>query len=88
MARTRISMAAVIALLSSLVFSGVSAAVAPGNDDFASATQVGALPYGDDPALVEATLEAGEPGNCQGSPTASVWYTYPDAAEHEEVRPE
>ncbi len=76
MDRTRVCLAMVLALLGSLVFSGVTSAAAPGNDGFASAAQVGSLPFGDDPALAEATLEAGEPGDCQGSPTASVWYSY------------
>ncbi|MEV0721217.1 hypothetical protein AB0I37_00375 [Micromonospora purpureochromogenes] len=50
-------------------------AVAPGNDDFADAITVGALPYADSRNYAGATAETGEPSSCVTS-SHSAWYAY------------
>ncbi|HZN74196.1 MAG TPA: PKD domain-containing protein [Micromonosporaceae bacterium] len=53
----------------------VSALVPPGNDSFANATVVGALPFADTQNLAVASVEAGEPQpSCFGT-SRTVWYS-------------
>lgn len=53
----------------------------PGNDDFAAAAPIGALPFTGRVTLAAATAEAGEPAaSCDLNPgSPSVWYTYTPA---------
>ena len=52
-------------------------AVAPSNDDMASATVVGSLPYTDTVDTTDATLEGLEPTyDCGYTMAATVWYSY------------
>jgi PKD repeat protein len=48
----------------------------PGNDNFANATQVSALPYADTQDLSMATLEPGEPVPSCFTPTQTDWYSF------------
>lgn len=59
----------------SLQFS-VSQVIRPGNDDFANAMSIGALPFSDTQDLSTATAEPAEPGpGCFGSGN-TVWYSF------------
>src|SRR5437763_1838196 len=54
----------------------VSQVFPPGNDDFANATPIGALPFSDRQDLSAATAEPAEPrSGCFGS-TNTVWYSF------------
>jgi PKD repeat protein len=55
----------------------VSQVVPPGNDDFADATSIGALPFSDSQDLSTATIEQGEtsPAGCF-STSNTVWYSF------------
>jgi hypothetical protein len=54
--------------------------VAPANDNFASSTSVGALPFTDSRGMSDATLEAGEPQpGCGTAITKSMWYSFTPA---------
>jgi hypothetical protein len=58
---------------------GVQEIPPPANDNFASATAVGGLPYADTVDATPATNEAGEPTpSCSytGQPAGTVWYRY------------
>jgi hypothetical protein len=55
------------------------ALAAPANDNFGSATLVGALPYTDSVDVGSATTESGEPQACSSSPR-TVWYRVTPAA--------
>jgi PKD repeat protein len=57
----------------SLQFS-VTQVIPPGNDDFADATTIGALPFSDSQDLSTATTESGEPLCFSSSDT--VWYSF------------
>jgi hypothetical protein len=61
---------------------GPVSAAAPGNDDIASPTVVGALPYTDGPYdTTEATTGATDPTFCFGEPDQStVWYSFTPAS--------
>jgi PKD repeat protein len=50
----------------------------PANDNFASATQIGALPFSDKVDLTAATVESGEPApTCfNESPQGTAWYSF------------
>jgi PKD repeat protein len=49
---------------------------APPNDDFANATSMTSLPFGDALDIISATSEAGEPiPSCAGSQGKTVWYS-------------
>jgi hypothetical protein len=48
----------------------------PANDDFDSATPIGALPFTDTFDITEATLAADDPLSCFGSPVGTVWYSF------------
>jgi PKD repeat protein len=48
----------------------------PGNDNFANATPVGALPHSDWQDLSLATVEPGEPVPSCFTPTATEWYSF------------
>jgi PKD domain len=48
----------------------------PGNDNFANATPIGALPHSDDQDLSMATMEPGEPVASCFTPTATMWYSF------------
>lgn len=56
-----------------LALSGVPAALAQANDNFASATNISALPFTDVVDLTSAGTEAGEPFPC-GFASSTVWY--------------
>jgi hypothetical protein len=60
---------------------GPVSAAPPGNDDIASPTSVGALPYSDGPHdTTEATTGATDPTFCFGEPDRStVWYSFTPA---------
>ena len=64
--------AAMIAL--SVVVAPAASAAAPGNDDFANAISISALPFSDSVDLSEATLEPSEPQQYFNT-AASVWYS-------------
>jgi hypothetical protein len=67
---------------------GPVSAAAPANDDIASPTVVGALPYFDGPYdTTESTTGATDPTFCFGSPDRStVWYAFtPAASDHYEA---
>ncbi|HXD12197.1 MAG TPA: PKD domain-containing protein [Anaerolineales bacterium] len=70
-----------IATVFVLALSGVSPAyaAAPSNDNFGSATIIGALPFGDSVDISEATGETDEPQTCTSS-LQSVWYSLTPAA--------
>ncbi len=58
----------------------VSAPSPPSNDNFASATQIAALPFSDTVDTTAATLEPGEPApSCSSAPAGSVWYAFTPA---------
>lgn len=76
MGRKSVALGSLIAVLACLLLSGVALAAAPTNDDLAAATGIGTLPFAADPVLLDATIEPGEPGDCQGTPTSSIWYSY------------
>jgi len=63
-----------------IAFAGVTPALAapPANDDFASATIIGSLPFSDSVDNTEATNESGEPIFCNSSPQ-TVWYSFTPA---------
>ena len=63
------------AFLCTLVAAPVASATPPANDNFASATQISALPFSD---TVDASLATVEPGEFTGYGqwTQSVWYRY------------
>ena len=66
----------VIMIISAVVVSPVLVA-APGNDDVASATVVGSLPFTDAVDTTDATVEGSEPSYyCGYQVGATVWYTY------------
>ena len=67
-----ILVAAMIAL--SVVVAPAASAAAPGNDDFANAISISALPFSDSVDLSEATLEPSEPQQYFNT-AASVWYS-------------
>lgn len=48
----------------------------PGNDNFANATPIGALPFSDIQDLTGATVEPSEPGPACFSSTATEWYSF------------
>src|SRR5439155_4125529 len=50
--------------------------VAPGNDNFANATPIGALPFSDTQDLTAATTEPAEPGPGCFSASNTVWYSF------------
>lgn len=68
----RITLSVVFGIVALLV-PGTAMAAPPGNDDFANATAIGSLPYGDVVSNVEATTESGEINYCGGANT--VWYS-------------
>lgn len=76
-------------LLFTLVFAGPVLAAAPGNDTFAGATVIGALPHTETLDTTEATTDAEDVElntNC-GAPAldASVWYSLTPAADMEVI---
>ncbi len=60
---------------SNLQFS-VSQVLPPGNDNFASATPIGALPFSDSQDLSAASAEPAEPGPGCFSTSNTVWYSF------------
>lgn len=49
----------------------------PPNDDFANATGVASVPFGDNSDLTAATVESGEPTpSCGFQPQGTVWYSF------------
>ncbi len=60
----------------------------PPNDDFANATGVASLPFGDNVDTTAATVEPGEPhaSDCINSASASVWYAFTPATSESVVR--
>jgi PKD repeat protein len=59
----------------SLEFS-LSQLAPPGNNDFANATPIGALPFSDTQDLTAATAEPAEPGSGCFASDATVWYSF------------
>ncbi len=53
----------------------INVSAAPGNDNFADATVIGAFPYNDSSNTSSATIEPGDPYTC-GHQFKSIWYTY------------
>ncbi|MEU5567800.1 PKD domain-containing protein [Micromonospora musae] len=72
LARLTVAITGVIALL---VAGPTAAFAAPGNDDFAGALPVDALPYSNVQDLSTATAQDGEPTSCFSS-ARTVWYSY------------
>jgi PKD repeat protein len=60
----------------------VAQIIPPGNDDFADATTIGALPFSDTPDLRTATTEPGEPspGCFYFNTNNTVWYSFTPGA--------
>ncbi len=54
----------------------LSQAFPPGNDNFANATSIGALPFSDTQDLTAATVEPGEPGPRCFSTNNTEWYSF------------
>jgi hypothetical protein len=61
--------------LTAPLIGAAAALAAPINDDFASASLVSALPFGDTVDASSATTEPGEPQSCFFS-SQTVWYTF------------
>jgi hypothetical protein len=58
----------------------LSAVAPPANDDFTAASPITTTPFSDTTDLTAATVQAGEPTSCQGSPSlASTWYAFTPA---------
>jgi len=65
-----------------LALSGVSPALAAGNDNFADATPINSLPYNTNADTTGATFEVDEPANCNvGYPLKTVWFAYTPSAD-------
>ena len=73
----------VTTVLGALLIASAPAASAapPTNDDFASATVVGSLPFSDTGSTVEATTPASDPHSCLDRAANSVWYAFTPAAD-------
>ena len=71
-----------IAVLAGMTIPATVLAAAPGNDDIATPTVVGSIPYTDGPYdTTEATTGATDPSFCFGEPDRStVWYSFTPAA--------
>lgn len=72
LSRRSLTTAACLALLSAQA----ALAAPPANDNFASATNIGATPYTDSTSTTEATSEASEPTGLCGGSGRSIWYKY------------
>ena len=77
----RLPIVLILGAVWSLVFASTVLAAAPSNDDIATPTIVGALPYADGPVdTSEATTGATDPGFCYdptiGPDRATVWYSF------------
>jgi PKD domain len=66
---------AVLAGIAALLLPGTAAAIPPTNDNFANATVVGSLPYGDVVNTTDSTTEGGEPQSCIFM-NQTVWYSF------------
>ncbi len=68
--------ATAVSMLAVLISAGPVSAAAPGNDDRASATVVGGLPFRDRPDTSEATRQASDPDCFAEGNNHSVWYSF------------
>lgn len=73
---TRLALPAILVVGLTIVAAAPASAVVPTNDDFANATNVGALPFTDATVnTTDATTQATDPTDCNGA-GHSVWYSY------------
>ncbi len=75
----RVALALLVGLAVAIPTSGAALAAPPSNDNFASATVIGALPFSDSVDNTEATIEPDEPQFCSFSPQ-TVWWSFTPAA--------
>ncbi|MBA3690516.1 MAG: hypothetical protein H0W82_03770 [Actinobacteria bacterium] len=72
---TRVAAPALLAAGLTIMAAGPAFAAVPTNDDFASATPIGQMPFTDAVNTVDATTQATDPVVCGGA-AHSVWYSY------------
>jgi len=71
---------AVVIGLGALLVPGTAAAAPPGNDEFANATSIPAVPFTDTVMVTDATVEVGEQAGCFG-PSQTAWWSYTPAVD-------
>ena len=77
--RATVAFVVLAALTGTLSIAPTAVAAPPANDNFESATVVGALPFADTVSIVDATTETGEPIDAVWYQGRSVWYSYTPA---------
>ena len=68
-------------LTSALCITPAGVAAPPSNDNFANATVITSLPFGDTVGITEATIESGEPIDNSDYQGRTVWYSYTPTAD-------
>ena len=63
-----------------LLVPGTAAAAPPGNDEYANATSIPAVPFTDTVTVTDATVEVGEQAGCFG-PSQTAWWSYTPAVD-------
>ena len=80
MLRTVLAILATVTMLMTLSVT-VALAAPPANDDFASRTVIGSLPFQDTIDATEATAEPTDPVGCGGPDIPNVWYEFTPSAD-------